>query len=127
MAPVSLSAEINREYSVVHHFRVRTSAWFVGRVITLSNPKVERIVEQQLRRNNGDAVVNLKINGRDTFLDFLTPIGAGLAADALYYFALSNDEVEEVRILSTSAVAGLVGVLVSSRTVFVEGDVVRYR
>ncbi len=89
-APVSLSAEVNRDYRVVEHFREQTSAWFVSQMITISHPKVERIVEQQLRRHRGDAVVNLRITGRNTFGDSLAPLGAGLLAGGVYYFAIDD-------------------------------------
>ena len=121
-APVGLTSEINRVYRVVEHFRERTSAWFISQLITLSHHKVERIVEQQLIRHNGDAVVNLRIGGRNTFGDPLVPLGAGLLAGGIYYFAVDNAGLSETALIGTG-----VSFLLSRRSFFVEGDVVRYR
>ena len=121
-APVSLTSEVNRDYRVVEHFSERTSAWFISQMITLSHPKVARIVEQQLRRHNGDAVVNLRISGRNTFGDSLAPLGAGLLAGGIYYFAVDNAGLSEAALIGTG-----VSFLLSRRSFFVEGDVVRYR
>ena len=85
-------------------------------------PQVARIVERQMRRNRGDAVVNLRITGRGTYGDALAPLGVGVLAGGIYYFAVDNPDFSDVALIG----AGL-SLALSRRSFFVEGDVVRYR
>lgn len=121
--PVSMSGNVNRDYRVVRHFQRDLKSWFtVFDLVTVQNPKVEQAIREELQRNGGDAVVNLVINGRDTFVDRPIPaaisvLGSVLTAYGAYY---------SYRALTAGAVVGIAASQIRIRTYTVEGDVVQY-
>ncbi len=123
-APVAMSSNINRDYSVIRHFERPLKGWFtLFDLITVQHPKVEEAIREELERSDGDGVVNVEIRGQDTFIDRLIP--AALSAAGVTFTALG--------VASYSSTYSVVGALLSIaasqirvRTYTVRGDVVRY-
>jgi hypothetical protein len=105
---IGMTANINKKFTVVHHFREDVKGWFtLFDLITISNPDVSGLLQKEVV--DGDAITNLKIQGQTTFVDALVSIGAGAAG-----------------VLIGGAAGANAAYLISARTYTVEGDVVKY-
>jgi hypothetical protein len=109
--PVSMTVNINQDFTVVKHFRRDTKGIFpLFHLVTTKNPDVEKIVAEELLAARGDAIVNLTIQGQTKLWDSAIPILFGMLADLFIYP------------YGSTFVAAFVGF----RTYTIEGDVVRY-
>ena len=120
--PVSMTSELGRDYRTVGHFREETRAWFaVVDIFTVIPPRMERQLERQLRQENGDAIVNLRITGTNTFWDFLAPFAVGAIAGGLVYAFGDGVTYADAYVIGITTAS-----LLSRRTYIFEGDVARY-
>ncbi|MGC9093724.1 MAG: hypothetical protein ACP5JH_10825 [Bacteroidota bacterium] len=108
--PASMTSNVNKKFTIVKHFSRDLKGWFtIFNLVTISNPKVDEVIRNELVASQGDAVINIKIQGQTTFLDGFIPVALGtigaLVAPPWGFYASS-----------------LIGV----RTYTVEGDVIRY-
>ncbi len=69
--PVMMTgAEVERDYSLVRNFRRNVKGYFlIAHLVTLSNPKVQEIIKEEINAANGDAAVNVTIKGQTTIVD----------------------------------------------------------
>ena len=119
-APVSMTGDIGRDYRVVEHFETPLRAWFIARFFTLRHPAVQREIQQQLRRHNGDAVINVRFVGSQNLRDYVAPEALGTITSLVMSQALDVDVL-------TSANVGLaMATTMTRRTYRLIGDVVRY-
>lgn len=121
--PVSMSGNVNREYRIVRHFERELKSWFtLFQLVTVQNPKVEQAIREELARSEGDAVVNVVIQGKDTFLDQLLPAALTVVGSALTSYAAYYDyRYGTIGLLATVAASQI-----RIRTYTIEGDVVQY-
>ena len=92
--PVKLTGEAERDFTVVRHFERSEKAWFtLFDLVTMNNPDFSTLIENELQRTPGDAVINIEIKAQTTAIDGLIPItmtvtgtlaGQAIAADPYY-------------------------------------------
>ena len=101
-----------KDYKVIRHFENEIKGYFtLFDLVTIQNPDIEHIIRSELKRSDGDAVINLKIQGQTTFLDGVIP--ALLSVTGAY-------------LTLPYGYGSIAGSLISMRTFTVEGDVIRY-
>ena len=123
--PVMMSGVPDRNYTVVRSFSVAHRGWFtLFDLITLSNPDIQKTLDDELARSGGDAVINVKIVGQTTFVDGIIPIGMSMAGSLLGY-AIATDPY--TGITYGTALGSLAGSMLSARTYTISGDVIRYK
>lgn len=115
--PVSMTKEISDEYSIISHFEIEQKAFFtVGGLITFKDVEFDRLVNNEVTRYNGDGAVNVKIVDQQNATDILIDFGLSLGGSLIGYAV-------------TGSTDGLLGMLlplvISSRTVTIEGDVIK--
>ena len=71
--PVMMTgAEVERDYSLVRSFRRSVKGYFlVYHLVTISDPKIQKAVSEEIATANGDAAVNVNIKGQTTIVDGL--------------------------------------------------------
>jgi len=109
--PISISSNINRDYIVVKHviLQQRVPFLFIQRMFAQCNPDVQSMIEQEVANQNGDAFVNLRVEGTMKAGDMLLPLAIGIGGAFLAPGFLA---------------AAIVPFFVDLRTYSVEGDVV---
>ncbi len=69
---VSFNSNNNRQYVFVKHFSRDEKAFFLlYNLITAKDLSLDKIINEELKINNGDGIINLKIQGQDTFIDVI--------------------------------------------------------
>lgn len=107
--PASMTSNVNKKFTIVKHFsRDVKGIFLVFNLVTISEPKVNEIIRNELVAGQGDAVINIRIQGQTTFIDGLVPVAAGLGAAFLSPFGV------------------FASYLIGLRTYTVEGDVIKY-
>ena len=120
-----LSADINREYEIVGRFEKEVRVWFtLYSLITINPPDIDKLIEDELRRAKGDAVVNLRIRGQQAVFDYLIPtaimsVGLSLTVTGTLQLDTGLSALGSLFTLAAGQIA--------SRTYTIEGDVVRYK
>lgn len=79
--PVSMNANINREYTMVKHFRVKQKVpvLFVFRLSPYgAAADINEMIAPELQSSQADAIVNLSVKGNAEIQDVFLPIGIGL-------------------------------------------------
>jgi hypothetical protein len=122
--PVSMSGAPDKDYTVVRHFEQTKKAWFtLFDLVTMKNPDLSGVIEAELKRTPGDAVINVEVEGQTTVIDGLMPIamsvagtlaGQALAADP-YYGAYYG-----------TALGTLAGAMLFARTYTISEDVIEF-
>lgn len=108
--PVSLTGNINKNYTIVKHFSCDLKAWFAFfDLVTISEPNMQDALHNEILSAQGDAVINLKIKEETTFVDGVISSAVGIAgALAVGYVGVSLSH------------------LIDTRTYTIEGDVIKY-
>ncbi len=78
---ISMTSNINREYEVVKHFKVKQKApfLFLSRLAPEgANADLNKLLEPELINTQADAIVNLSIKGDAEATDIALPVGFGL-------------------------------------------------
>ena len=125
LQPVAMSADINREYEIVGRFEKEVRVWFtLYSLITINPPDIDKLIEDELRRAKGDAVVNLRIRGQQAVFDYLIPtaimsVGLSLTVTGTLQLDTGLSALGSLFTLAAGQIA--------SRTYTIEGDVVRYK
>lgn len=108
--PASMNSIINEKYGVVKHFSIETKGWFtLAGLYTFRDTNIQKILQNELDSAQGDAIVNIKIKGQTTFIDYLLPMGIYSVAtivDPRLFLAMY--------------------IVPTSRTYTIEGDVIKY-
>jgi hypothetical protein len=77
--PASMSNNVNKKYTIVKHFSRNLKGWFaIFNLVTVSNPDVQRIIQNEVMSAQGDAVINVKLEGQTTFIDGAIPVALGV-------------------------------------------------
>lgn len=122
--PVMMSGMPDREYSVVRSFEESRKGWFtIFGLVTLSSPSVDSVIDAEMKRAGGDAVINVEIKGSNTWLDSAVPYGM-MAIGYTIGMAVSEDPYTGITV-GSSLGSVMVGLL-TSRTYTISGDVIRY-
>jgi hypothetical protein len=107
--PAAMSSNVNKKFTIVKHFsRDVKGIFLIFDLVTVSDPKINDIIRNELVAGQGDAVINIKIQGQTTFIDGLVPVAAGVAGSFL------------------SPLGVFASNLIGLRTYTVEGDVIKY-
>ena len=102
--------EGRREYKTIKHFsRTEMARWTLVGTIPLMKPDLERIISEEIDNAEGDAVMNLRIKDEWGVVDMAIELGIRLTGLLSYLLFL-----------------GLPYLAFSSRTVIIEGDVIKY-
>lgn len=123
--PVMMSGVPDRDYTIVRSFETSHRSWFsLFDLVTVQQPEIQRTLDAELKRNGGDAIINVRIEGQTTFVDGLIPVGMTFAG-TLIGQAMAPDAY--TAITYGSLVGSLTGAMLSARTYTISGDVIRYR
>lgn len=123
--PVSVSGTLEDDYVVVRHFENKTKAWFtLFDLVTMKNPDFSALIEEELIRTPGDAVINLEIVGQTTAIDGLIPIAMTIVGTLLGQ-ALAPDPYSGA--VYGTALGTVAGAMLSARTFTVSGDIAKYQ
>jgi len=79
--PVSITANINRDYTLIKHFTEEQKVPFLFLVRLNpegSNPDLEKMLGPELNSEKADAIVNVKIEGHPAFGDVMLPLAMGI-------------------------------------------------
>ncbi|MCK5817452.1 MAG: hypothetical protein KAH15_05560 [Candidatus Marinimicrobia bacterium] len=115
--PISMTREISEEYNIVSHFEVNQKAFFtLGGLITLKEIEFDQLVNAEIIRYNGDGAVNVKIVDQYNATDRLINVGLSTAGVLIGYATAGS---------TNSLWGSILPLLVSSRTVTVEGDIIK--
>ncbi len=107
---VAMSSNVNKKYTIVKHFSKDLKGYFtIFNLVTISDPKVSELIRNELISAQGDAVINIKIQGQTTFIDGLVPIGLGVIGGII-----------------APPYGTFASYLIGLRTYTVEGDVIKY-
>jgi hypothetical protein len=84
-APISFTSNINRKYYVVKHFSLEQKEpfLFLQRLFFAGKPKLDKMLEKELKSTDFDAIVNLKITGAASAGDISLPVVLGLGGALL--------------------------------------------
>lgn len=108
--PVSMTNNVNKNFVIVKHFKRELKAVFViFNLVTVSNPQIEKVIRNEVLSAQGDAAINVKIQGQITFVDGFVPVALGVIGAVVappYGAYISN--------------------LIGLRTYTVEGDIIKY-
>ncbi len=74
--PVMMTgAEVERDYALVRNFSRNLKGYFlIAHLVTLSDPKVQEVIREEINAANGDAAVNVTIKGQTTIVDGLASL-----------------------------------------------------
>ncbi|MDP1677969.1 MAG: hypothetical protein Q8L88_14015 [Bacteroidota bacterium] len=112
---VSMTSNINKEYEVIKHFKVKQAVPFL--FLFRLNPDggqadLNELLAPELISSQADAVVNLSIKGDGDIKDVFLPVGLGLLSgiviSPVFYFVMTIPLFEDLK------------------TYEVEGDLVKY-
>jgi hypothetical protein len=107
---------------ILGHFHESVRYWFtIGGLVNLNKPDIDEIFMKQLLRYNGDGICNLHLKDQYGGTDILISLGVGLGGYLVGYSASNGTENEKA--VSASLGTSVAGLLVSSRTLYLEGDV----
>jgi hypothetical protein len=114
MKPISMTSNINREYSVVKHFKREQKAPFL--FLARLNPgggtfNLDEELQDEPGFGEGDALVNTSVKSQVAFGDILFPIVVGVGGGLIFppfFFFLACPFYEDLK------------------TCVVEGDIVKY-
>ena len=107
--PVMMNVGPQKDFEIVKHFQRPLRAYFaIFDLVTISNPEVERVVEEEIKSVNGDAVINLKIHGQTSVIDAVIPIALGVIGGMI-----------------APPYGSYAHYLIGARTYTVEGDVIK--
>ena len=130
-APVDLtSLNIVDDYRIVGHFEETARVSFsIGGLVKLQDVDIDSIVEKNLRKYNGDAVINVKLKTELGVTDQLISCGLGFAGGLLASSTVDTSTYEGTALsVSRGATIGsLLTFLYSTRTVTISGDVIRIK
>ncbi len=78
--PVSMNSNAGRPYNVIAHFKTgqQEKGIFIQRLYGGAQPDLNAMVQRQLAKTDGDAIVNVKIKGEAQFGDVLLPVIFGI-------------------------------------------------
>jgi hypothetical protein len=108
--PIAMSGNINKKFNVIKHFKSDFKSWFtLFNLVQLNDPKVTEILNNELNATQGDAIINVKLEGQTTFVDGLIPVIVGV-----------------IGTIAAPPYGGYASSLIGARTYTVEGDVVKY-
>jgi hypothetical protein len=123
--PVMMPGAPEQDFTVVRPFETSHQGWFtLYDLVTINNPGIQKTLDAELKRSDGDAIINLKIVEQTTAIDGLVPIGISLAGYALGV-TLAPDVY--TGIAYGSAIGSIAAAMLSSRTYTISGDVIRYK
>ncbi len=130
-APVDLtSLNIVDDYRIVGHFEETTRVSFsIGGLVKLQEVDIDSIIEKNLRKYNGDAVINVRLKTEMGVTDQLINFGLATAGYLLGSSTVDTSTYEGA-VLSMSrgtTIASLVPFLYSTRTVTISGDIIRIK
>ena len=109
--PVGMTSNVNKEFTIVKHFIRHSKGYFIiFNLVTLSDPKLKDLVNNEILAGQGDAVINVKIEGQTTFIDGFASVGLGFIGG-----------------LAAPPFGSLLGDLFGMRTYTIEGDVIKYK
>lgn len=107
---------------IIGHFKEDVRYWFtIGGLVNLNHPDLDNIVASQLLKYDGDGVCNLKIVDQYSGTDILISIGTGIAGYLIGTSATSGSDSQKAQAGTLGISLG--GFLLSSRTLFLEGDI----
>lgn len=111
--PVMMNAPRERTYTVVTHFSVEQdkSLFFVKRIFGGAHPDITKMLQKQLQKTPGDAIINFRIKGETKEIDLALPIIFG-AAGAFAYPPLILISLEPL--------------FADLKSYTVEGDIIRF-
>lgn len=108
--PVAMTSSVNKKANIIKHFKTEFKSWFtLYNLIPLNDPKVNELLNNELNGTQGDAIINLKIEGQTTFTDGLIPVVVGV-----------------IGTIVAPPYGSYASALVGARTYTLEGDVVKY-
>lgn len=112
---VSMTSAINKEYTVLRHFKVKQKSpfLFISRLSPYgAGVDLNELITPELVSSKADAIVNLSIKGDAAIADVFLPIGLGLLGgitlSPIFYFLVPIPVFEDLK------------------TYEIEGDLVRY-
>jgi hypothetical protein len=112
---ISMSSNINKEYSVIKHFKIRQNVpvLFLSRLSPYgATADISDLIEPEMLSSHADAVVNLSIKGEADIKDVFLPVGigvlGGIVLSPVFYFFVAIPFLEDLK------------------TYQVEGDLVTY-
>ena len=109
------------EYTYDHR---GAKAWFtLFDLVTMKNPDFSGLIEEELKRTSGDAVLNVEVVGQTTAIDGLIPIGMTIAGTVLGQ-ALAADPIYGS--VYGTALGTVAGAMLTARTYTISGDIVKY-
>ena len=84
--PIYMNAPSDRPYVVLTHFTVEQdrSMLFFKRLLGGGKPDITKMLNSQLTKYNGDAIINLQIFGDTDVGDFLLPMAVGAAGSLIF-------------------------------------------
>jgi len=107
---------------ILGHFHESVRYWFtIGGLVNLNEPDVDAIFMKEMLKYNGDGICNLHLKDQFGATDILISLGVGIGGYLVGYSASSGTDQEK----ATSASLGmsLADLLISSRTLYLEGDI----
>jgi hypothetical protein len=111
--PILLNAPGEKNYIVVEHFSMvqDRSMLFLKRLHGGGHPDIPAMLEKQLKKTPGDAIINLKIAGETREMDVVAPVIFGIAGSFVFppFFILALEPL-----------------FTDLKTYSIEGDVIRY-
>jgi hypothetical protein len=117
---------------IVGHFKESVRYWYtLGGLINIYQPDLDKVFAEKLLKFNGDAVCNLKLKDQFGAVDFLITLGVGGTSYLVgYWIGYANHTGNFTGPDFTGYVFGslftvITGFLISSRTLYLEGDVFR--
>ena len=111
------------DMKVVGHFDESVRFWFtIGGLVNLNEPDFEEIFAEQILKYNGDGICNLKLKDQFGGNDILISLGVYAGG---YIVGSSMGSKSEDKAVNASLFGSIAGLLLSSRTLYLEGDVYR--
>jgi hypothetical protein len=108
---------------VVGHFHESVRFWFtIGGLINLNEPDFNEIFAEQMLKYNGDGICNLNLKDQYGGTDILISIGVQFGG---YLVGMSSGKDDNDKALNGTMFSTLAGLLISSRTLYLEGDVIK--
>lgn len=111
--PVLLNTPADTAYIVVEHFSLvqDRSMLFLKRLHGGGHPNIQALLEKQLKKTPGDAIINLKIAGETREMDVVAPVIFGIAGSL---------------IITPFIILAFEPLFADLKTYSIEGDVIRY-
>ena len=111
--PVLLNTPAEKEYVIVEHFSVLQdrSMLFLKRLHGGGHPDIQGMLDKQLKKTPGDAIINLSITGETREMDVVGPLIFGIAGAFMF---------------SPLIIIAFEPIFADLKTYSIEGDVIRY-